>query len=111
MKIAVFHNLPSGGAKRALYEWVKRLSVSNTIDLYGYSSQSERYLDIRSFCRDVHYYWDRHIESTGYNIFSKIYLFIKLFLSTKRIAADISIWTTPKVNMNILIDRMEEIIL
>jgi glycosyltransferase involved in cell wall biosynthesis len=89
MKIAVFHNLPSGGAKRALYEMVKRLSVSNTIDLYGYSSQSERYLDIRSFCRDVHYYWDRSIESTGYNIFSKIYLFFRLFLFSKRIATDI----------------------
>jgi len=52
-KIAVFHNLPSGGAKRSLYEWVKRLSKSFTIDLYIYSESSETYLDIRKFCRNV----------------------------------------------------------
>jgi len=86
MKIAIFHNLPSGGAKRSLYEWVKRLSLKNKIDLYGYSSDSERYLDIRGFCNEVNYFWDKPIQSTNYNIFSKIYLFIKLLILSKKIA-------------------------
>jgi len=89
MKIAIFHNLPTGGAKRSLYEWAKRLSSNNTLDLYGYSSSSESYLDIRSFCKKTNYYWNNPIKSTGFNIFSKFFLFIKLLTLSKKIAADI----------------------
>jgi glycosyltransferase involved in cell wall biosynthesis len=52
-KIAIFHNLPSGGAKRSLYEWVKRLSVEFSIDLYIYGESVESYLDIRKFCNNT----------------------------------------------------------
>ena len=35
MKIAVFHNLPIGGAKRTVYEQVKTLRKKHKIDLYS----------------------------------------------------------------------------
>lgn len=34
MKIAFFHNVPTGGAKRVVYEQIKLLSFKHTIDLY-----------------------------------------------------------------------------
>ena len=89
MKIAVFHNLPSGGAKRALYESVKRLSVDNIIDLYGYSSRSEKYLDIRPFCGNVYFLRENINRSSENKIFSKISLFFIVFLLSRRIAKEI----------------------
>jgi glycosyltransferase involved in cell wall biosynthesis len=52
MRIAVFHNLPSGGAKRVLYEEVKYLSYKNTIDLFVLTSEDDRFLDINPFCKN-----------------------------------------------------------
>ena len=34
MKIAVFHNLPSGGAKRALYGNIKYLTKDHEVDVF-----------------------------------------------------------------------------
>lgn len=51
MKIAVYHNLPSGGAKRALYEWLKRLSETHLLDVYTLSSADHDFCDIRPFAR------------------------------------------------------------
>ena len=47
MRIALFHNVPSGGAKRAIYEWVRRLVGNHTIDVYSISSADHAYCDIR----------------------------------------------------------------
>jgi len=47
MKIAVFHDLPSGGAKRTLYETVKRLVARHTVDVYALSTADETYADLR----------------------------------------------------------------
>ena len=49
MKIALFHNLPSGGAKRTVYEQVKRLAQRHQIDLYSLTSADHEFADIRGF--------------------------------------------------------------
>ena len=50
MRIAVFHNLPSGGAKRALYSFVKCLkNVGNQVDIHVPSTADERYLPLKDF--------------------------------------------------------------
>jgi len=50
MKIAIYHNLPSGGAKRALFEYVRLLSKDNKFDLYTLSTSSEKtFLPLKSF--------------------------------------------------------------
>ena len=56
MKIAVFHNLPSGGAKRALFEWTRRLAVSHVIDVYTLSTADHGFCDLRLFTQN--YYID-----------------------------------------------------
>lgn len=49
MRIAVFHNVPSGGAKRALLEWVRRLRLEHTIDVFSLSTADHEYCDLRPY--------------------------------------------------------------
>ncbi len=53
MRIAIYHNLPSGGAKRALYEQTRRLSQHHELDVYTLSCAEHTFCDIRPF---VHNY-------------------------------------------------------
>lgn len=54
MKIAVFHNLPSGGAKRALYGLVKYLTkVGCSVDVFVPSTANETFLPLKQFARNV----------------------------------------------------------
>ena len=49
MKIAVFHNLPSGGAKRALRNHVRRLTkLGHLVDVYVPSTADEEFLSLRN---------------------------------------------------------------
>ena len=54
MKIALFHNLPAGGAKRALFEHARALRArGHVLDAYVLSSASEDYLPLAPLCRRV----------------------------------------------------------
>ena len=54
MRIALFHNTPSGGAKRAIYEWTRRLAKTYKIDVYTLSSADHDFCDIRPFVDQHH---------------------------------------------------------
>lgn len=55
MKIAVFHNLPSGGAKRALYGTLNYLiQQGHTIEAYVPSTANEDFLPLKDLIDDVH---------------------------------------------------------
>lgn len=56
MKIAVFHNLPSGGGKRALHEQVRRLAQRHTVDVYTLSCAEHGFGDLRPHCREHRIY-------------------------------------------------------
>ena len=49
MKIALFHNLPSGGAKRVLFDLVSRLSHYHKIDIYSFSTADHEFCDLRPY--------------------------------------------------------------
>jgi glycosyltransferase involved in cell wall biosynthesis len=49
VKIAVYHNLPSGGAKRALYEMTRRLAERHTPDVFALATAEHDFCDLRSF--------------------------------------------------------------
>ncbi|MHB1415266.1 MAG: glycosyltransferase family 4 protein [Chloroflexota bacterium] len=51
MRIALYHNVPSGGAKRAIYEWVRRLAPSHEIDVYTLSTADQAFADVRPLVR------------------------------------------------------------
>jgi glycosyltransferase involved in cell wall biosynthesis len=54
--IAVYHNLPSGGAKRAMFETVRRLSRRHTFDVYTFSSADHEFADLRPYVRQYKVY-------------------------------------------------------
>src|SRR5512138_2712857 len=49
MKIAVYHDLPSGGAKRTLYEAMKRLSQRHVLDVYTLDTADKAFCDLHEF--------------------------------------------------------------
>ena len=49
MKIAIYHNLPSGGGKRALFEMTRRLANHHKIDVYTLSTSDLDFCDLRPF--------------------------------------------------------------
>lgn len=49
MKIAVYHDLPSGGAKRTLYEAMKRLSQRHILDVYTLDTADKTFCDLHEF--------------------------------------------------------------
>lgn len=54
MNIAIYHNLHSGGAKRALYEMARRLAAAHHLDVYTLSTADHAFCDLRPHC-------DRHV--------------------------------------------------
>jgi len=54
MRIVVYHNLPSGGAKRAVYEWTARLAARHNIDVYTSSCADHAFCDIRTLVEQHH---------------------------------------------------------
>lgn len=49
MKVAVYHNLPSGGGKRALFEVLSRLSQRHTLDIFTLSTANSQFCDVRPY--------------------------------------------------------------
>lgn len=75
MKIAVFHNLPSGGAKRAIFELTKRLRKNNEFDIFKLSCSNDKFLDINPFAKKTftfNYELGNNFLKFNYNILSKL---------------------------------------
>jgi glycosyltransferase involved in cell wall biosynthesis len=52
LKIAIYHNLPSGGAKRTLYEAMKRLSQRHTLDVYTLDTANREFCNLTEFTKE-----------------------------------------------------------
>jgi len=93
MKIAVFHNLPPGGAKRVLFEQVKALSRNHELHFFKLTSTDESFLDIRPYCKKVFVY-QFEIESNLPSFFARLQKdfqnFLKLHWVHKKIAKEIN---------------------
>ena len=51
MKIAVFHNLPSGGAKRMMFELIRRLAGQHEFHVFSLSTANHEFCDIRPYVK------------------------------------------------------------
>lgn len=51
MRIAIYHNLPSGGGKRALFQMTKGLVERHDVDVYALSSADHEFCDLRPYAR------------------------------------------------------------
>ena len=56
LRIAVYHNLPTGGAKRTLHDMVRRLSRNHRLDCFTLSCSSQEFCDLRPYVQNVHVY-------------------------------------------------------
>ena len=54
MRIALFHNLPSGGAKRTVYEQVRRLARSHSVYGYAITTANRDFFDVSPYLSAEH---------------------------------------------------------
>jgi glycosyltransferase involved in cell wall biosynthesis len=90
MKIAVFHNLPEGGALRTVYEQVKGLSKNHIIDLYQFDNKY--YKDINKFTRKSYvykFYLHNNLPGPLNRFYKDLKNIIFLYFHHKSIAKDI----------------------
>jgi glycosyltransferase involved in cell wall biosynthesis len=66
MRISLFHDLPSGGAKRTLHELTKRLAARHDVDAWALSTADERFCDLRPLVRTY-----RQIDHTPSRLWSR----------------------------------------
>ncbi len=68
MRIAVFHNHPSGGASRSLYELGRRLAARHSLDVYTLSTADECFLASREYACAVHIapFWPARPRRLGF---------------------------------------------
>lgn len=62
MRIAVYHDMPSGGGKRALFEIVRGMGERHTVDAYTLFTYGESFCDIRPCCNSFYKKEHRRIE-------------------------------------------------
>jgi glycosyltransferase involved in cell wall biosynthesis len=93
MKLAVFHHLPPGGAKRVAFEQVKALSQQHQIFLFEIQSDFNKFLDLKKFSHKHRYYTftpKRNLPFFFGRLQQDSQVFFKLRQLHRQIAADIN---------------------
>lgn len=75
MKIAVVHNLPAGGQKRALYNQVRLLSRNHQLDLYTLSSTNCKFKSLKPYVDKqitVEYVYPNYFPANLWSIYFKL---------------------------------------
>lgn len=80
MKIAFFHNIPSGGAKRSAYEHIKGLSEKHNIDLYTIKGIDGRFLPLTNFVKATFEFKENFLPETFFFL-NPILCFLNLYYS------------------------------
>lgn len=99
LKIAVFHNLPSGGAKRSLQTYIKYLTKQgHTVDVFIPETANEEYLPLKDIANNVIVYDVKKsfLREKLYQIFSYVPAIIRkvsvtnVMQTEKKIAEDLN---------------------
>lgn len=88
MKIAIYHNLPHGGAKRVVYEWVKRLCYTHQVDLFIIDHVAEEFLSLKNVVKNVKVFAKKPVKSQGQ--FNRIISLFKIWSLSKKVAFSIN---------------------
>src|SRR5579863_9649698 len=86
MRIALHHNLPTGGGKRALYERVARLVKDHTVDLFRFDSTAEEFMDLTQLVHGVYTFRANLPGSTGYNFPAKLIVLQRIRNASQKMA-------------------------
>jgi glycosyltransferase involved in cell wall biosynthesis len=100
MKIAIYHNLTSGGSKREMYEFIKKMKKHNhSVYVYTTSLSDEKFLPSKNIADEVFIYNLKFIQDIKFplpllrkyiNLLSLFINLVKLNLVSKKIAFDIN---------------------
>lgn len=99
LKIAVFHNLPSGGAKRSLYTYIQYLTQQgHIVDVFIPETANEKYLPLENVASNIIIYEVKpsFIREKIYSIFNYVPAIIKkvsvnnVMATEKKIAEDLN---------------------
>lgn len=91
MKIAVFHNLPSGGAKRILHGFVKCIGeAGHSVDVFVPSTACEDFLPLESAARSV------RVFPVNKTVVGRIGSYVRYIPST-----EVSLWDLERVQREI----------
>ena len=88
MKIALFHNLPHGGAKRAAYEWSQRLCQHHQVDLYLIDDVAEEFLSLKESANQWFTFSRKPLGVAGR--LTRMISLIKIWILSKKIAKKIN---------------------
>lgn len=92
MKIALFHNVPPGGAERVVYEQIHHLQENHSVILYTIPSDKKSFLDFSKIeCQIKEYFFAQAGDAHGIKkrILSDFNQFVSLQTLHKKIAFDI----------------------
>lgn len=89
MKVAVFHNLPFGGARRALVEWVKGLVRLHEVDLFTYTTACNHDQELGALVRS-HYQMAALAQQAPRSLFGKALYAWRLAVASRCIAERIN---------------------
>ena len=56
LRVALYHSLHSGGAKRTVFEQARRMASRHQVDLYSLSSADNSFCDVRPYIRESRIY-------------------------------------------------------
>lgn len=92
MKIAIFHNVSPGGAKRVIFEEIKYLKKrSHHVDLYKYSQTDDNFLPLGKLVDNI-YCYDfevKHNQKGIFRLYNDLKVLFGLNLLSKKIAKQI----------------------
>lgn len=89
MKIALFYNLPNGGAKKVVYNQIQELSRHETVDVYTIESNEKDFLGFSQFSKNTTIYpYHKYISPRIRNDFQDL---TEYRILHKRIACDIDL--------------------
>jgi len=80
MKIAVFHNLPSGGAKRMMFEIIRRLANRHEFHVFTFDQANHEFCDIRPYVKthEIYEYKEAKLFKSPFGRFNQFIRYIKL---------------------------------
>lgn len=92
MKVAVYHNLPTGGAKRAMYELIARTAKSINYDVYSIAdNDSDSMFDINKLASNVFLYPTARLQSALPKSLQQHQKTISITKLQQQIASDIDV--------------------
>jgi len=89
MNIAVYHNVPPGGARRTVLEEVKYLSKKHVVDFYLTSPRYPDIMDVKPYVRNC-FNWDFSVKNRLPSFLNRLKMDLDVFIKLKQLHKNIA---------------------